>query len=277
MKRVLTALVLVPVLIAIIGYAPPLCFLLLVWGASALALEEYFSLATHSGLEVFRVSGHGSSLLLLSSLYGSATNVTNSWTVLLVLVASLLLFFTLGLRRGNRLPTVLPGIAATLAGLLYVSLTLGLLIVVQVSPTSWGPGKQWVFFLLLVVWFGDTGAYYVGRAFGRHALAPLISPKKTIEGALGGLLGNILAAFLGRQVLLPEAPLGQLLLLGMLLGIVSQIGDLSESALKRGAGVKDSSNLLPGHGGMLDRIDGVLFASPVMFGYLALLHGNRIS
>jgi len=275
MMRVLTALVLVPILIAIVGYAPPLCFLLLVCSASVLALEEYFSLAARAGLEVFRMPGHGSSLLLLSSLYGSATKVTSSWTALLILVTSLLLFFTLGLRRGNRLPTVLPGVAATLLGLFYVSLTLGLLVVVQISPTSWGPGKQWVFFLLVVVWFGDTGAYYVGLALGKHPLAPLISPKKTIEGALGGLLGNVLAAILGKQILLPDAPLLQLLVLGLLLGVVSQIGDLSESALKRGAGVKDSSNLLPGHGGMLDRIDGVLFASPVMFGYLALLQGRQ--
>jgi phosphatidate cytidylyltransferase len=275
MKRVLTALVLVPVLIAIIGYAPPLSFLLLVIGASVLALEEYFSLATQSGIEIFRVSGHCASLLLLSSLYGSATHVTNSWAALLVLVASSLLFFTLSLRRGHRLPTVLPGVAATLLGLLYVSLSLGLLVVVQVSPVSWGLGKQWVFYLLVVVWLGDTGAYYAGRALGRHALAPLISPKKTIEGALGGLVGNILAAMLGKQILLPDAPLPQLLVLGIVLGIVSQIGDLSESALKRSAGVKDSSNLLPGHGGMLDRIDGVLFASPVMFGYLVLLHSKQ--
>src|SRR4030095_5258802 len=101
MKRVLTALALVPVLVAIIGYAPPLYFLLLVCGASILALEEYFSLATQAGLAVFRVTGHGSSLLLLSSLYSSATNVTSSWTALLVLVASLLLFFPLALRRGS--------------------------------------------------------------------------------------------------------------------------------------------------------------------------------
>ncbi|MGH9428172.1 MAG: phosphatidate cytidylyltransferase [Terriglobia bacterium] len=272
MKRVLTALVLVPVLIAIIGYAPSFCFFLLVAGASVLALEEFFSLAAQSGLEVFRASGHGSSLLLLASLYGFAAN---PWIALLVLVASCFVFLALGLRRGNRLSTVLPGVAATMLGLLYVSLSLGLLVVVQISPTVLGSGKQWIFFLLLVVWFGDTGAYYVGRALGKHALAPLISPKKTIEGALGGLFGNVLAAALGKQILLPGAPLNQLLALSILLGVVSQIGDLSESALKRGAGVKDSSNLLPGHGGMLDRIDGVLFASPVMFGYLLLLHSRQ--
>ncbi|HEU0007313.1 MAG TPA: phosphatidate cytidylyltransferase [Terriglobia bacterium] len=271
MKRVLTALVLVPVLIAIIGYAPPPCFLLLVAGATVLALEEFFLLAAHSGLEIFRIPGHGSSLLLLASFYGFPAS---SWLALLTLVVSGLLFFALGLRRGERLQTVLPGVAATMLGLLYVSLTLGLLVVLQRSSTSWGPGRGWIFFLLLVVWFGDTGAYYTGRALGRHSLAPLISPKKTIEGAVGGLLGNVLAAFLGKQIFLREAPLIQLLLLSVLLGTVGQIGDLSESALKRGAGVKDSSNLLPGHGGMLDRIDGVLFASPVMFGYVHFVLGR---
>jgi phosphatidate cytidylyltransferase len=271
MKRVLTALVLVPVLVAIIGYAPPLCFLLLVAGATILALEEFFFLAVQSGFEVFRISGHGSSMLLLASLYRSGSS---PWDVLIVLAASCFLFLALGMRRGNRLPSILPGAASTLLGLLYVSLTLGLLVVIHGSTTSWGPGKQWIFFLLLVVWLGDTGAYYIGRGFGRHALAPLISPRKTVEGALGGLLGNALAAFLGRQIFLPNAPLNQLLILSIVLGVVSQIGDLSESALKRGAGVKDSSNLLPGHGGMLDRIDGVLFASPVIFGYVQFVLGR---
>ena len=271
MKRVLTALVLVPILIAIIGYAPPFFFFLLVCAASVLALEEYFSLATQSGVEIFRIAGHGISILLVASLYGSGGP---PWAALLVLVASCLLLFGLGLRRGSRLPTVLPGVAATVLGWLYVSLTLGLLVVVHLSATALGPGKNWIFFLLLVVWFGDTGAYYVGRALGKHPLAPLISPKKTIEGAVGGILGNVLAALVGKQIFLPDARLHQLLALSIVLGVVSQMGDLSESALKRGAGVKDSSNLLPGHGGMLDRIDGVLFASPVMFGYVHFVLGR---
>lgn len=272
MKRVLTALVLLPGLIAIIGYAPPLCFLLLVSAATVLALDEFFLLATQSQLEILRLPGHGSSLLLLASFYGSPVN---SWPVLFVLAASCLLFFALALRRGDRFERVLPGVAATVLGLVYISLTLGLLVALQRSSTAWGPGKNWIFFLLLVVWFGDTGAYYAGRALGRHALAPRISPKKTIEGAVGGVLGNVLAAFLGQQFFFPEVPFIQLFLLSILLGAVSQIGDLSESLLKRGAGVKDSSNLLPGHGGMLDRIDGVLFASPLMFGYVHFVLGRH--
>jgi phosphatidate cytidylyltransferase len=265
MKRVFTALVLVPILIAVIGYAPPPSFLLLVAGATILALEEFYSLAARSGIEVFRIAGHGASLLLLATFYRSATE---SWQPLLILAGSCLLFFALGLRRGGRLQTVLSGVAATILGLLYISAALGLLLVVHGWSAPFGAGRQWIFFLLMVVWFGDTGAYYVGCGFGRQPLAPLISPNKTLEGALGGLLGNVLAMFVAKQFLLPLAPWGHLACLSILLGAVSQVGDLSESALKRGAGMKDSSNLLPGHGGMLDRIDGVLFASPVLFAYL---------
>ncbi|MCI0350295.1 MAG: phosphatidate cytidylyltransferase, partial [Acidobacteriales bacterium] len=165
-------------------------------------------MAAKSGLEIFRVSGHGISLLLLASFYRSPAD---AWLALFLLAASGLLFLALGLGRGKRLSSVLPGAAATVLGLLYVPMTLGFLVVVQRTATPWGAGKQWIFFLLLVVWFGDTGAYYAGRAFGRHALAPLISPKKTIEGAVGGLAGNALAAFLGKQIFLPEAPLVHLL------------------------------------------------------------------
>lgn len=271
MKRVLTAVVLVPVLIAIIGYAPRPWFLLLVTVATVLALEEFFSLAAHSGIEVFHLVGHGSSLLLLAAFYGSATR---PWLALIVLAGSCVLFFVLGLRRGGRFVTLLSGVAATMLGLLYVSVALGLLLVIQQGPTPFGPGKQWVFFLLLAVWFGDTGAYYVGRSLGKRPLAPQISPKKTWEGASGGLLGSVLAAVVSKHFLLPQVPWGQLIWLSLLLGVVSQLGDLSESALKRGAGVKDSSRLLPGHGGMLDRIDGVLFASPVLFAYLHLALGR---
>jgi phosphatidate cytidylyltransferase len=266
MKRILTALLLVPVLIAIIGYAPPPYFLGLVALTTVLALEEFFSMATKSGLAVNRLWGHAIALVLLASLYVSPGNVLPCF---LILTGSALLLLALGVKQNN-LQDTLAGASATVLGLVYVPVTLGLMVALQRTATSWGAGNRWIFFLLLVVWFGDTGAYYVGRFWGRHPLVPSVSPKKTVEGALGGFLGNVLAALLGKQIFLPHAPTADLLLLSILLGAVSQIGDLSESAIKRGAGVKDSSNLLPGHGGMLDRIDGVLFAAPVMFGYLRL-------
>jgi phosphatidate cytidylyltransferase len=271
MKRILTALVMVPILIGIIGYAPAPAFLILVAVAAALTLEEYFSIAHKSTLDVNRLWGHvlGQSLLIAS--FASPGDLL---PVLFILVISALLLLVLGMRQPE-LARALSGASATLLGLVYVPATLALLVSLHRSFPPWGNGDKWIFFLLAVVWFGDTGAYYLGRAFGRHLLAPRISPKKTVEGAFGGILGNLVAAAAGKKIFLPAAPISQLVLLSVLLGIVSQLGDLSESAMKRGARVKDSSNLLPGHGGMLDRIDGVLFAAPVMYGYLSFVAGGK--
>ena len=218
MKRVLTALVLVPVLIAIIGYAPPLCFLLLVCGASVLALEEYFSLATQAGLEVFRVPGHGSSLLLLSSLYGSATNVTSSWTALLSwsphcccsspwVCAAVTASNCLAGRCSNPARLALcfsdPGVAGrypSIANVLGSGKTVGFL-----SSNRGLVRGHGCLLYRVAPW---------ARILWHHSSVP----KKTIEGALGGLFGNILAAVLGKQILLPDAPLPQLLVLALLLG-----------------------------------------------------------
>ena len=265
MKRILTALVLVPFLILIIGHTPPIYFSLLVAVSTSLALEEFFSISVKSGLEIHRFWGHFFSLALLGTFYYSPHNQSPSF---FVMTAAALTLMALGLRKADRLHQVLPGSSATFLGLLYIPVTLGLLLAVRLTHTIWGDGSRWIFFLLLVVWLGDTAAYYVGSTIGRNELSPKISPKKTIEGAVGGLLGSALGAYLGHKMFLPLAPLPHLLFLSWIVGAVSQIGDLCESALKRGAGVKDSSNLLPGHGGMLDRIDGVLFASPVIFGYI---------
>jgi len=122
-----------------------------------------------------------------------------------------------------------------------------------------------------IVFMGDTGAFFAGRSFGRHKLYPLISPKKTMEGAVGGLCASILGGVLARWLLLPTLELPEAMLLGAALGAVGQIGDLVESLFKRATDTKDSGQLLPGHGGLLDRLDGVLFAAPLMQAWLVLL------
>lgn len=264
MKRILTAIALVPFLILIIGFASPLFFTILVAVAAGLALKEFFSLAKGLGLEPQQFVGHLLSLVLIASFHFCPRSQS---AALFLLVLSTCLFLGLGLSKGKSLERVLPGSSATLLGLVYIPTTLGLLVAVRSSVTLGGDAHHWIFFFLLVVWLGDTGAYYLGRAFGRHKLAPRISPKKTVEGAVGGLLGNVLAALLSKKIFLPGASIFSLLVLSGIMGVASQLGDLAESALKRGAGVKDSSNLLPGHGGLLDRIDGILFAAPVLFGY----------
>jgi phosphatidate cytidylyltransferase len=264
MKRVLTAVVLLPFLIFIIEFASPLFFTLLMGVSALLALQEFFSLAKKSGMEPYSLPGHVLALALIASFHLCSRNQS---TAALLLLLAALSFLGLGLSRGDRLTQVLPGAAATLLGLVYIPTALGLLITVRSNTSLGRDAPHWIFFFLSAVWLGDTAAYCVGQTLGRHKLAPVISPKKTIEGALGGLLGSALAALLGKKILVPGASLLGLLFLSGLMGVASQFGDLAESALKRGAGIKDSSNLLPGHGGLLDRIDGVLFAAPVLFGY----------
>jgi phosphatidate cytidylyltransferase len=141
------------------------------------------------------------------------------------------------------------------SGLLYTAVLPGFVLLLPREP---------VLVLLAIVWVGDMGAYCGGRTLGRHALAPRISPKKTIEGAVAGLVSSV-AAGIGAALAFGIAPSVRLVAIGVLVAAAAQVGDLAESALKRGAGVKDSSSLLPGHGGMLDRIDGLLFAAPVFY------------
>ncbi|MEW6186201.1 MAG: phosphatidate cytidylyltransferase, partial [Thermodesulfobacteriota bacterium] len=132
-------------------------------------------------------------------------------------------------------------------------------------------GMAWVFFLLAVNYAGDTGAYYVGRGLGRHKLAPQVSPQKTIEGSLGGLAANALIAWGFQEIFLPQYEPLPLILLGLIVGLVSQVGDLVESVLKRIARVKDSSSIFPGHGGFLDRVDSLLLPAPVVYGFMIFL------
>ena len=126
-------------------------------------------------------------------------------------------------------------------------------------------GMIWIFLLLAVIFAGDTSAYYVGSYLGRHKLSPAVSPGKTIEGSIGGLAANLVVGAIGKYFFLPEIPWGLCLLFFIAVGVAGQVGDLFESELKRSSGIKDSGGILPGHGGILDRIDALLFASPVAY------------
>jgi phosphatidate cytidylyltransferase len=140
----------------------------------------------------------------------------------------------------------------------------------QAAPGAWlDQGRGGLLGLFVMVFFGDTGAYFAGRALGRHKLYEMVSPKKTVEGAIGGLLSSALGGWLTALWLLPMSP-GHGVVLGLLCGAVGQVGDLVESLFKRATGTKDSGTLLPGHGGLLDRLDGVLFAAPVVWAWLTL-------
>lgn len=264
-RRVYSALAFIPLFYALVRYLPPFAFFLLVAAASSLALLEFYRLHfREEGPPALLALGLGGGLLLLAGI--EWPGLLSERTALLLTLAAVLLH---RLQSTSDLRRSLADSAVLLFGLLYVSLTLGHLLLTRARPD----GEFLVFFLLLVTWAGDTGAYYVGTALGRHKLAPVISPNKTVEGLVGGLGLAVAAAFLARAWFLPTFGAGDCLATGLLLTLAGVAGDLSESVMKRGVGVKDTGGLIPGHGGMLDRLDSLLFTAPAFYYYVALVKG----
>jgi len=230
---------------------------------SVLALREYLRMALPSGrgAEQFLALVAGAVLTVTLSL----ASVQAGSALLVVLF---LLFGTLFLFRFKSLDTVVHQLALLVFGLMYIPLLLGHLSLLHAQEH----GKGWIFFVMFLVMASDSLAYFSGMRFGRNKLYPAISPNKSVEGAFGGLAGGVVAALVVRAWLFPPL-LGwfDAVLLGVGLGAASQVGDLFESMLKRSFGVKDSGTLIPGHGGMLDRLDSLLFAYPLAYYYVLYL------
>jgi phosphatidate cytidylyltransferase len=155
-------------------------------------------------------------------------------------------------------------IAYAVLGFLYIPFLLMHLVMLHRTTYGW----QWLLVLMLIVMTNDSAAYYTGCAFGKHRLYPLVSPKKSIEGALGGLVGSICGTLLAKFTFFPQLSLADALITAVVIGIFGQTGDLFESLLKRSFGVKDSGSIIPGHGGVLDRMDSIIFAAPAMYYYV---------
>ncbi|MBL0714092.1 MAG: phosphatidate cytidylyltransferase [Desulfosarcina sp.] len=259
LKRWITGLLALPFLIYII-YAGGLLLTMLVTVASVAALLEYNRIVYYQWNRVLPGPIPVLGLLTIPALCwaGHGGRIDHMLAVLLVnfLVAGALSLFSFG--RDTR---VLEIVQKQLQGVLYIPLMLALLILIRKEPD----GFLWVFTLILTVFAGDTLALYTGTFLGRHKLCPAISPGKTIEGSLGGVGANILAAVIMKNFFAPDLGWGALLLYCLGAGIAGQMGDLFESQMKRVSGIKDSGSLLPGHGGILDRIDALLFASPVAY------------
>lgn len=256
-QRIVTGLFLLPLLILFIGYAGPWFFAGLVGVVSLLALDEFYGMSLSAGRVLERRLAGVSGALLVPLLCWQPSSLQPALTVLVFGLALLFLF------RFGDIATVVPHLAMVTFGLLYVPLLLGHLALLRFLPQ----GRLWVFLVLVIVMVGDSAAYFVGSAWGRRRLYPAISPKKSIEGALGGLAGSLLGALLFKVCFFPALKYHDAALLGLGLGCFSQLGDLFESMLKRGFGVKDSGTLIPGHGGILDRLDSLLFAFPLAYYY----------
>jgi phosphatidate cytidylyltransferase len=177
-------------------------------------------------------------------------------------------FAIMFLLRFQDLQTVLPQLSFVLLGFFYISLPLTHLILLRGLDS----GREWVFLTLLIIMAGDTAAYFTGTSLGRRKLYPAISPNKSIEGAIGGLAGSVAGALLARWWFFPALTVVDSLLLGIFIGSLGQLGDLFESMVKRSTGVKDSGRIIPGHGGILDRLDSLLFAFPPAYYYALWLY-----
>jgi phosphatidate cytidylyltransferase len=277
MKRILTAAVGLPILLYTVWSQTPYFFAVLTAIAALLALNEFYGLARKVGASPQVVTGYGAALVVLASFVVSRPSLAIAAVIGLSLIS-----LTAALATSDELRNAFSSVSTTVFGVVYVALLPGCLIGVRMLPDEAGTlaaphlaSKLLTMFFAFVM-LTDTGAYCVGRLIGRHKLAPRISPGKTIEGAIGGFVAAVLTGLLCKVTFFPEIRLTQALALGAAIGLVGQIGDLAESMLKRGAGVKDSGNLLPGHGGMLDRIDSILFCAPLLYYYARLLLASTI-
>ena len=261
-KRFGTALVVLPLLLTCLLLGPPSLGVAIVAAAVLIGTSEFFDLIEAAAVRPLRWAGTAAvvGLFLEAALPRRAPLLGPGVLVLLLAVA-----LSAPLERSMRVPAA----ASTLLGAAYLGSLGGTMAALRVmEPLSLG---GWRMVLLLGIVMGaDTTAYFVGRIFGRNALAPGLSPGKTVEGALGGLLGGALGGLWIRGLGLPGIPAADALLLGLVVAVLSEVGDLFESLLKRWAGLKDSGRLFPGHGGMLDRLDSLLFGAPVLYYYFAL-------
>jgi phosphatidate cytidylyltransferase len=267
MQRILTAVVLIPVIILVIFVSPkwPIILMCAIFVVAALALWEYLSLANAMGAKTPRVVVVVCLAVLLGAIF-RRPDLMAPVTGAISLVLLIICIFRSPLNR------VLPDTAYSVFGLVYIGLSMATLYLLSAEDN----GPSLLLFLFIVVWCGDIAALYIGRAFGRWTMAPEISPNKTWEGAVASLVASVVIAVLlvwAGGILTAHAieyvsyPGGFLHWIGLavLVNIAAQLGDLVESAIKRGAGVKDSGRLLPGHGGVLDRIDALLLAAPVLW------------
>jgi phosphatidate cytidylyltransferase len=290
LKRILTAVVLIPIVLLLILRAPVSVLALIAALVALLAIKELLKLAEAYNIRplhgptyifvglffVFLALSPGDNKPLLSS-------AIFIYTTGFAAAIAPFVFLTIGMRRADLTTSFQAALVSTFA-FVYVALPMGFLVQIR---EQWS-GAFLLLYLLLLVWAGDIFAYFVGRSLGRHLMSPRISPKKTWEGAIASLLASLAVGILLYNYALPissallnahliqrrdgffalqKPPLMPTLLLSAAINIAAQLGDLVESLIKRGAGVKDSGSILPGHGGMLDRIDAMLFAAPVLWYY----------
>jgi phosphatidate cytidylyltransferase len=294
LKRIATAVVLIPIVLLLVLRAPAAVLAVVAAAVALITVHEFLKLTESYGVQPMRLVTYIFVGLLFLLLAASAVGETPQLSALKFVLglgfASAIapfIFLTIAMRR-DQMSGAYPAAAASAFAFAYIALPMAMLVQLRQQLA----GAFWLLYLLLIVWAGDIFAYFVGRSLGRHLMAPRISPKKTWEGAAASLVASLaigillfshglqISSFLLRIGLierrdglfgLEKPDLWPIILLTVAVNVAAQLGDLVESLIKRGAGAKDSGAILPGHGGMLDRIDALLFAVPVVWLYAAAL------
>ncbi len=262
-QRLVSAVFLIGAVIYLLFYTPPVGFSCLVFVFIGFALFEFFTLLRQNGTPSYRFFGVSIGMVI-PVVVSMEQGVTRSGEVLFLILACLFLFMLQFSRKDNH--EALVGIAVTLFGILYVSWFSSFLIKIRFLQG----GAVWVAYLIAVTKSADIGAYVVGSLIGRHPLMPHVSPKKSVEGFFGGLFFSILVSYAAKPFLPLDFTVPHLIVLGAIIGVVGQIGDLSESLMKRSCNVKDSGALFPGMGGVMDVGDSILFTAPIFYFHLRI-------
>jgi phosphatidate cytidylyltransferase len=265
LKRWVTGLIALPFLFFLIYKGSPRLFAIVIALIAVIALWEYFHIVFHDRGDK-RVGGIPYLALVMAPLIIWGAYRQSFQLIVTVITVNLVLSGILALVRFREDPAVFEAVAKALLGMVYIPLLLSYLVLLR-NDTN---GSMWIFFLLCIVFAGDIGALYSGLLLGRHKLSPAVSPKKTIEGSLGGLAANVGVGAAFKALFMPSLPWGACLVFFVVIGVVGQIGDLFESIIKRSGNIKDSGAILPGHGGVLDRADAAMFAAPVAYYYKLL-------
>lgn len=262
LKRIVTALVFIPLFLILVIKGSYFLYSIFVLALALLGLMEYFKLVENRVDQRMKAMGILWGLLLAGGLY-----VGSSQVIIAMLTLGFIAICLLRLSRVGDITTVFQDIGYTFLGPLYVGLLLGHLSLLR----GLVEGREWTLLLFFAIWMSDIAAFYTGLSIGRNKLYPEISPNKTVEGAIGGILGSLIVVASFKAWYMTQLTLIDVIAISIGIAVMGQLGDLCESMFKRASGVKDSGGLIPGHGGILDRFDSILFAAPFLYYYLVFI------
>ncbi len=265
--RVLVAIFGIPIIVFLV-FTGGLPFVGLVLLINLLSQYEFYKLTELKQMLPLKILGLAGTVLITISFY--QFGLEKSWLIILILF-----YITLLIELFRNKASATLNISATAWGIFYPTVFFSFHILIRELPKSlqldYAIGAKWILFMLITIWICDTAAYFLGSAIGKHKLFERISPHKTMEGAIAGFFFAMITAYILHRLYLKELNLIHCLVIGFIIGIMSQVGDLVESLFKRDAGVKDTSGILPGHGGFLDRFDAPLFVAPLVYLYLRFI------